>query len=96
MPLASLAYALGGLLTLLILALEIRKIRINHSDSVLPAAALGLYADGDPSARRNRGRFPGACREAGRTRYLGRNTCPPLCAALTTSAIEVGESATVS
>ena len=49
MPLPSLAYALGGLLTLLILALEIRKIRINHSDSVLPAAALGVYADGDPS-----------------------------------------------
>ena len=47
MPLPSLAYALGGLLTLLILALEIRKIRINHSDSVLPAAALSLYADGD-------------------------------------------------
>jgi hypothetical protein len=59
MPLPSLAYALGGVLTLLILALEIRKIRINHSDSVLPAAALGVYADGDPSAPRNRGWFPG-------------------------------------
>ena len=29
----------------------IRKIRMNHSDAVLPAAALGVYADGDHRLR---------------------------------------------
>jgi CheY-like chemotaxis protein len=58
MPLPSLAYALGGLLILLVFALAIlkhgpmvRKIRMNYSDTVLPAAALSVYAGSDHRLR---------------------------------------------
>ena len=74
----------------------IRKIRANYSDTVLPAAALSVYAGGDHRLR---------AIEAGFQEHLVKPVEPALLAetlarlvrrALTTSAIEAGGSATVS
>ena len=74
----------------------IRKIRASYSDTVLPAAALSVYAGGDHRLR---------AIEAGFQEHLVKPVEPALLAetlarlvrrALTTSTIEAGRSATVS